>query len=98
MILLILSKIVKTAQHTEVLKYEAGTFCHIHNSVWHGAENSLEVACYSTHCVLDSSENVSAHRHRIHEANVNTSCNRDKTNDLEIPHNEPDPVWWLMQM
>lgn len=79
----------------EVLNYEAGTFCHIHYCVWHGEKNFLEVARYSSHSVVDNGENISAHRHRIHEANVNRSCNRDKTNVLKIPFTELCHVWLL---
>lgn len=71
-----------------MLNYEAATFCHLHYCVWHGEKTSLEVARYSSHSVVENSENIPAHRHRIHEANVNRSCNRDETKVIKISENE----------
>lgn len=73
---------------TEGLKYEAGTFCQIHYCVWHGWEESLEVVFHSNHSVVDEREGISAQAHRVNEANVNRSCNGDKTKVLKIPHTD----------
>lgn len=78
-----------------MLKYEAGTFCYIHYCVWHGAENSLDVARYSNHSVVDKTEGISTQREGINEANVNRSCKGDNTKVLENPHTELYCGRWL---
>lgn len=49
------------------------TFEYIQHHVYDGTEHVLDVARYSTHCVICDVEYISSYYHRVHEANVDGS-------------------------
>lgn len=57
------------------------TFEYIQYHVYDGTEHVLDVAKYSTHCVICDVEYISSYYHRVHEANVDGSWETQTGNE-----------------
>lgn len=52
---------------------EVVTFCYIQYTVYDGAKHLLDVAHYTINAFICSTEDISAHQHRVHEAKIYSS-------------------------